>query len=63
MALNGSRVLKTWRLLLRAIRCLVILAAVSLVAQAKDCSVSKEFHLNNPQLLAGVLEDTIGTWN
>jgi hypothetical protein len=33
---------------------------VTAAAQARDCSVSKEFQLSHPQFLAGVLEDPVG---
>ncbi len=32
----------------------------SLLAYAGDCSVSKKFRLNNPQVIAGVLQDPAG---
>jgi hypothetical protein len=37
-----------------------MLAVVTGVAQARDCSVSKEFQIRHPQVLAGVLEDPVG---
>ena len=38
----------------------MVLLAVTVAAQARDCSVSKEFQLRHPQVLAGVIEDPIG---
>jgi len=43
-----------------ALRCAVMLVVVMGVARARDCSVSKEFQLRRPQVLAGVLEDPVG---
>jgi Carboxypeptidase regulatory-like domain len=37
-----------------------MLVAATGVAGARDCSVSKEFQLRHPQVLAGVLEDPTG---
>jgi hypothetical protein len=46
---------------LRAVfACAVMLVAVMGVAQARDCSVSKEFQLRHRQVLAGALEDPTG---
>jgi hypothetical protein len=42
------------------LRCAVMLVAVTISAQARDCSVSKEFRLRHPQALAGVFEDPAG---
>ncbi len=40
--------------------CAVILLGLTVSALARDCSVSREFQLKRPQLLAGVLEDPSG---
>jgi hypothetical protein len=37
-----------------------MLGALTISAQARDCSVSKEFRLRHPQALAGVFEDPAG---
>ena len=42
------------------VACAVVLLATTVSARAVDCSVSKEFRLRHPQVLAGVLEDPAG---
>ena len=42
-----------------ALSCSVVLLVVT-ICQARDCSVSKEFQLKQPQVLAGVLQDPVG---
>jgi hypothetical protein len=37
-----------------------MLAAITISAQARDCSVSREFRLRHPQALAGAFEDPAG---
>ena len=44
-----------------ALRAVAMLVAMTVAAQARDCSISKEFQLVHPQALAGVVEDPAGT--
>jgi hypothetical protein len=37
-----------------------MLVAMTVAAEARDCSVSKEFQVRHPQVLAGVLQDPLG---
>lgn|SRR6266849_1314941 len=43
-----------------ALKCAVILVAVTVSAHARNCSTSKEFDLRHSQVLAGALEDPSG---
>lgn len=43
-----------------AVLMLLILLWLPVSVQARDCSISKEFQFNRPQVLAGVLQDPVG---